>query len=410
MLSGLWQRADYRRLLLAQAASGLGDWLATFAFIALVFDITGSPAAVGVVLVLRLAPALLAGSLMARVAARWSPRRVMLSMDALRAAVVLVLPFVRQLWWVYLWAAVLEVAGLLFVPPRDASIADLVEEDQLPAANGLILGSSYATIPLGAALFSLVSAFGAGDRFFAAFWLDAATFVVSYVFIARIAALPDTVEAPAEGPHLRMRDAMSLPLVRAALAPIAAVALGAGTLFSLGIVFVVDVLGASEAQFGVLIIVFGLGAGAGVGLLALRRPADHVAALRVGTLILGVVLAVMSMAPNVAVALAGALAFGAAAGYSIVAGMTGLQVELSERQRILAFGLFHVAVRVALIAGAALAGLITEGLETLDLPLVREVEPARAMLLLAALIMLAGARGLAPGTTVDRRADPMPDG
>src|SRR5439155_5931429 len=92
-----------------------------------------------------------------------------------------------------LWAFLVEVASLVFLPARDASIPDLVDDDVLPVANGLVLGSSYGTIPLGAAAFAAVAALPGetlfGRAFALVFWIDAATFLVSAAMIASIASL-----------------------------------------------------------------------------------------------------------------------------------------------------------------------------------------------------------------------------
>ena len=82
----------------------------------------------------------------------------MVSMDLLRAAMIALVPLVRGLWWVYVWAFMVEVASLVFLPARDASIPDLVDEEELQVANGFVLGSSYGTIPLGAAVYALIAA------------------------------------------------------------------------------------------------------------------------------------------------------------------------------------------------------------------------------------------------------------
>src|SRR6185436_1988374 len=96
--------------------------------------------------------------LAARAVARWDRRRTMLAMDAVRALTIAAVPLVRSSWWVYVAAFVLEAASLVFLPARDASIPDLVEPDDLAVANGLVLGSSYGTIPLGAGAFAAVAA------------------------------------------------------------------------------------------------------------------------------------------------------------------------------------------------------------------------------------------------------------
>ncbi|MGZ5383467.1 MAG: hypothetical protein ACXWH0_05700 [Acidimicrobiia bacterium] len=45
-VGSLLRMTGYRRFLGAQAISGLGDWMATVALMALVFDLTGSAVAV----------------------------------------------------------------------------------------------------------------------------------------------------------------------------------------------------------------------------------------------------------------------------------------------------------------------------------------------------------------------------
>ena len=84
-MSALWGQRDFRRLLVGQWLSALGDWTATVALVALALELSGSAAAVSGVLVLRLAPGVVAGPLAARVAGRWDRRRTMLAMDAVRA-------------------------------------------------------------------------------------------------------------------------------------------------------------------------------------------------------------------------------------------------------------------------------------------------------------------------------------
>jgi MFS family permease len=184
------RRRPLRDLLVGQAVSSLGDWMGTVALMALVLEITDSATAVGGVLVLRLAPTVVAGPLAARLTQRWSRRRTMLAMDAVRVPAVAILPWVTHLWWIYIWAFVVELAGMVFLPARDASIPDLVDdEDDLAVANGLVLGTSYGMIPFGAGLFALVSALtGEASTVEAArviFLIDALTFVVSYLAIAR---------------------------------------------------------------------------------------------------------------------------------------------------------------------------------------------------------------------------------
>ena len=388
-LGALLRSEGFRRLALGQLVSGIGDWMVTLALMVLVLDVSGSSAAVGGVLVLRLLPALIAGPLVARVVRRWDRRTTMLAMDAARVAIVLAIPLVDALWWIYVWAFLLELAGLIFVPARDSAVPDLARRDSLPLANGVMLASSYGTIPIGALCFGLVSWIAGGGAPAAVFVADAATFAVSFWFIAGV-HLVDTSEPVAGDDGGRFVDALRLPIVRAVGPAALVTALGLGTLFSMGVVFVQDVLEASTFQFGVLVALFGVGAAGGLGLLATAGRADiHV--VRWCVALQGGVVAAMSQAPSILAAFAGAVLFGAATAAGLATAMSVLQAGLGERDRVLAFTAFHVLIRGGLGVAALGAGLAGDLLGRVDWPLLGTLAPARAVLFVAGLIVAATA-------------------
>src|SRR5207302_4701273 len=128
----LLARGPFRALLVGQTVSALGDWMVTVALMVLALRYSGSSTAVGGILVLRLLPAAVGGPVAARAVGRWDRRHTMLAMDLARAFVVLAVPLVRGLWWLYVWAVTLEVCGLVFIPARGASVPDLVAGYGLP--------------------------------------------------------------------------------------------------------------------------------------------------------------------------------------------------------------------------------------------------------------------------------------
>jgi MFS family permease len=391
-LGSLVRRTGFRDLLIGQGVSGLGDWMGTVAFMALALELTGSPLAVGGILTLRLLPAALGGPLATRAVKHWDRRRTMLAMDAARVGIIAAVPLIRAIWWVYACAFVLEVASLVFLPARDASIPELVEGDDLPLANGLILGSSFGTIPLGAGMFAAVAALPFSELFgrpFAlVFWIDALTFLVSFMFIARLTMLSH-IDASADAPDdVRFREAFRIPLVRAVMPAAAAVALGLGALFSLGIVFVNEVLDASETEFGVLIALFGVGAAGGLGLLQLRRGHEPIGETRLGVAAIGGIVALFSLATSVWLAYFGAAAFGAAAAYALASGMGAIQEDLDGHERVLAFAAFHVVIRVGLSLAAVGAGLAGDLLGDVRWPWVGTLEPSRLVLLCSGILVI----------------------
>lgn len=409
-------QVGFRRLLVGQGASALGDWMGTFALMALVDHLSDSAAAVGGILAFRLIPAALGGTLAAKLVNRWDRRRTMITMDLLRAGMIAVVPFVQELWWVYLWAFALEAPSVVFLASRDSSVPDLVDESDLPLANAAMMGSSYGNIPIGAGLFAAFAALPLDDGWLGShpyalvFWIDALTFGVSAFFIARALgglqsrepspqAIPDRAAVSDSEISIspsRLRDAWSVPLVRRVLPATAAAAVGLGALFSLGIKLVQEELEASDIEYGVLIVLFGAGAGIGLALTHRSRHVDLLVLTRRGALAMGALVALMSQSPTVWLTFLGAAGFGAGATVALTSGMSALQAQIPrEEERVLAFSAFHVVIRIGLGAAALGAGAIGDGLNGAGLP------GTRSVLLASGLLVLASAATVRPILDVD---------
>jgi MFS family permease len=383
-------------LLLGQSVSALGDWIGTIALIALVLELSGSATAVGAALVLRIAPTAFAGPLAVRAARRWSRRGTMLAMDAVRVPAAALLPWVRHLGWVYLWAFVIELAGIVFLTARDASVPDLLEHgDDLATTNGLVLATSYGAIPFGAGAFALVSWLAGGDSLHAArivFTLDAATFVLSFLAVSRLPRLEteDRAATPASDRRARFVDALRLPIVRRLGPAAVAVAAGLGALFSVGIVWVREVLDASDAEFGAMVACFGAGAAVALGVLRFVRRRDLVT-VRALLVVQGVVVASMSLAPVIGLALLGAVAFGALAAAVLALAMELLQRDLADRARVMAFTAFHVLIRASLAVAAIAAGIADDLLHGSRWPVVGHLESAQIVLFSSGVLVVVAA-------------------
>jgi hypothetical protein len=102
----------------------------------------------------------------------------------------------------------------------------------------------------------------------------------------------------------------------------------------------------------------------------------------------------MSLAPTVAVAYVGAVAFGASAAAALAAGMSVVQRELEGEERVLAFTWFHVVIRVGLSVAAIGAGIAADLLGRVVWPVLGSLEPTRVVLLGAGVVVLLGAAGL----------------
>jgi MFS family permease len=131
MLSVLANRT-YRHLFLAQIIALVGTGLATVALGLLAYDIAGGSAgavlgtALAIKMVAYIGVAPIAGAFANRV-----PRRALLvGMDAIRAGVAICLPFVNQVWQVYILIFVLQSASAAFTPTFQATIPDVLPEER----------------------------------------------------------------------------------------------------------------------------------------------------------------------------------------------------------------------------------------------------------------------------------------
>ncbi|RMT80235.1 MFS transporter [Pseudomonas viridiflava] len=155
---------SYRHLFLAQVIALVGTGLATVALGLLAFDLAGAQA--GAVLGTALAIKMTAYIGVAPIAAAFAerlPRRAMLvSLDLVRAVVALALPFVTEVWQIYVLIFVLQSASAAFTPTFQATIPDILpDEDDYTRALSLSRLAydleSVASPMLAAALLTVIS-------------------------------------------------------------------------------------------------------------------------------------------------------------------------------------------------------------------------------------------------------------
>ncbi|GAA5171960.1 MFS transporter [Modicisalibacter zincidurans] len=121
----------YRHLFLAQVTALVGTGLTTVALALLAHDLAGGQA--GIVLGTALAIKMVAYVGIAPVAGAYAsrlPRRVLLvALDLLRASVVFALPFVTEVWQIYVLIFLLNAASAGFTPAFQATIPDILEDE-----------------------------------------------------------------------------------------------------------------------------------------------------------------------------------------------------------------------------------------------------------------------------------------
>lgn len=131
MLSILADRT-YRHLFVAQVVALIGTGLATVALGLLSYDLAGANAGavLGGALAIKMIAYIGVGPIVNAFVDRLPRRAFLVSMDLVRACVALLLPFVSQVWQIYLLIFVLQSASAAFTPTFQATIPDILPEEE----------------------------------------------------------------------------------------------------------------------------------------------------------------------------------------------------------------------------------------------------------------------------------------
>ena len=206
---GLLRRnPGFRALFFATFASGLGTWIAVVALTIDVYDQTDSAKWVSVLLVADFLPAVAIGLLFGPLIDRLSRRRIMVAADLARLVIFAALPFTNSPEAVVVLAAAAGFATGFFRPASYAGLPNLVRAEDLPAANSRLRAGEYLSWTIGTALGGVIVAVSSPD---VAYWINAATFLVSAGFILRIApSLLQTRVAESRGHWHDVGDGFSI--------------------------------------------------------------------------------------------------------------------------------------------------------------------------------------------------------
>ncbi|MEV6878401.1 MFS transporter [Amycolatopsis sp. NPDC051128] len=270
-MSSLFAHRDYRHLFTAQLVALFGTGLTTVALGLLAYDLAGAEAgavlgtALAIKMVTYVTVAPIAGAYAGRV-----PRRVFLvCLDLVRALVVLALPFVTQVWQIYVLIVVLQSASAAFTPTFQAVLPDILpgERDYTRALSASQLASTMESLlspMLAAAVLSVVS-------FHWLFTGTSAGFVASAVLVVTT-RIPDAVRGRRGGVWDRtlagVRIYAATPRLRGLLGVNLVVAAAGSVVMVNTVNYVQGELGRSQADVALLL----AGNGVGTMLVALLLP------------------------------------------------------------------------------------------------------------------------------------------
>ena len=325
-----------RLLFWAAFGSGFGTWLAFVALNLDVWERTHSGTWIAALLLADFVPAIAIGLLAGPLVDRLSRRRVMVAADLVRFAVFLILPFAGSATQIVVLAGVAGFATGFFRPAVYASLPNLVEDSELPRAQGMLQAADALTTVIGPLAGGILVAATSPDW---AYIVNAITFLWSALLILRIPArLLQAAQAVTEG-HLHDIAAGLKVIVRsrALLTVLIAwnVAMVGNAGVNVGEVVLAQVsFDAGDFGYGLLLACAGLGLVVGslsVGAWIEHRELAFVYGAGFGLLALGVGAAAVS--PNVWVAAACVIVSGVGNGIAVVCNALFVQRGAPDEMR-----------------------------------------------------------------------------
>jgi MFS family permease len=359
----LRREANFRALFLATLGSGLGTWLALVALQIDVLRRTHSPLWMSALLIADILPTLLVGLVAAPLVDRLARRRLMVGADLVRAGVFCVLPFAPNATTIVALAAVTGIANGFFRPAVYAGLPNLVSDADLPQANSLLQTIDNSTWAIGSLIGgALVAARGPHG----AYWVNAATFVLSALLLSRIPhRLLQEAKAESRGHWRDLADGLTLVRrSRALLTVLIAwnVGMVANAFINVGEPFLAtDSFSSGSFGLGLLMGAAAVGLAVGAFLAGAwieQRGLANVYGVSLGLMAVGIGAA--AAAPNVWVAAACVVVSGAGNGATIVCNALLVQRGAPDRYRGRAFTVLMASNMGVLAVGMVLAGRLTE--------------------------------------------------
>ena len=370
----------FRKLWNSMLFSSLGDWLGLLATTALAQQLSGGSYAtanfaIAGVFIARLLPAVFLGPLAGVIADRFDRRRLMVSVDVMRAALYISIPIVHTYFWLYTAMILVECLTLFWSPAKEASVPNLVPRDKLENANQVSLLAAYGTAPIAAILFSLLTllsgALAAISPLIPSNSIDIALYVnaLSFLFAAwTIRGLKEIPKGSASKSNKDENVGQSLiqgwkavsesKIIRGLIIGMVGAFSAAGAVIGLARTFVGD-LGGGDAAYGVLFgsVFTGLAIGIAFGpkvFAQFSRRRLFGASLTTS----GVFLVLLALISNLVLSVIIVAILGAFSGIAWVTGFTMLGMEVHDDVRGRTFAFVQSLIRITLVAVLAIAPII----------------------------------------------------
>ena len=359
----VFRNRGFSLLWTGQLISTMGSALTSLAASILVYRLTQSAMSVGLMLMATAAPTVLVGLFAGVFVDRFDRKKIMITADLIRAVLVFLIPFLvpHSIVWLYVIVMISSAVGQFYDPAHESVLPEVAADEELAAANSLMVISSFGSTALGFAASGLIA--GAADIKWA-FYLDALSFLLSgaCVFMIQIKSISveDTATPAVVIRNLRagIQFLFDSPILRSLFFVSIPVLIGFGLSNSLLLPFALTALKATEFEYGIQEGMTSLGFVAGSLLMAAvfdrMREGAWIAVSFIGMAIVGIIFSFLSSVP---LAIALLTISGFVNSPSAIARRLVLQRNTPREMRGRVTSAFFVARDVFFLIGMAAAGL-----------------------------------------------------
>lgn len=259
------QNASYRHLFLAQVIALLGTGLTTVALALLAYELAGEKAGtvLGTALALKMIAYVTIAPVVGGLAAALPRKRVLVTLDIMRAGFVLCLPFVSEIWQIYLIIFLMQSCSAGFTPMFQATIPDIISDEKTYtkalSLSRLAYDLESLISPALAAAALLVMSFSFLFAFNAVAFLISAALVVTAIIPKRKEDTEPKVSTVWQKVSFGVHAYLSTPRLRGLLALSLAVASAGAMVIVNTVVIVRSEFGLGEKEVAMVLAAYGAG-------------------------------------------------------------------------------------------------------------------------------------------------------
>jgi MFS family permease len=350
---------SFRRLALGKSISYLGDWLMVAVLVGWVYQSTSSVAQVALLMAIRLVPPIIGGGLAASLVDRMPRQRVLVWSEAACAATIagaLVGVMAGSRPVVFAFVGLCGLVSMVSTVAGSALIPMTVEQDELPAANGIHAIGQEAAMALGAVAGGLTLALGGAAAGLAA---NLVSYGIALLLFARIRVADVGGGRPSKRGGLI--DGLRYVLGRRALTVVVggfALATLATGLVNATLPKFTSGLGLGASGYGWALAALACGMIVGEALTGAMAERVEPRWLGAGLAAMGCLFFAFAWSGSTLIALALLTAFGVANGFTEVAMMTAIHQEADAAYQGRVFGVGSTIWRTTMLGAVALAPVV----------------------------------------------------